>query len=335
MVVPAPMGQSFTREQLVEVLDRLETAGSWSTEHSAALLAELDRAPAPAGQAPLPSAVPLGSRLAEAAAYAGAALVGAAGILLVGQRWEDLGRPGRVAILAGVTVVLAVVGASVAAVRPRGRRVLLAPAHAVRRRLSSTALTIAAATAAGTAGVIATSHELLAVAVTAVLAVAVAEWVAPSAVSETAALGAACLLAGSIVEEAGVSTTWLTLALAAVGLGWAALSSRSVLVVPALGLALGLVLVLYSGAIAAFENTQPTTAIGIAVLALLAVGGLAHFVRHSAWASAIVGVLALAVLVLRISTDSLGPVVAVLLTGLVLLGVGAVLLVRRRASGPR
>ena len=42
-----------------------------------------------------------GNRLAEAAGYAGAVLIGAAGAVLVGEHWEALGRPGRVAVLAG------------------------------------------------------------------------------------------------------------------------------------------------------------------------------------------------------------------------------------------
>jgi hypothetical protein len=342
MVSPAPPTQSITREQLRSALDRLQTAGAWSPEQSSALLDELDRGTAPAAgpTTPTPVAAPLSSRLAEAAAYAGAALVGAAGAVLVGQRWEDLGRPGRVAILAGITVVLAAVGAAVASVRPRGRQVLLAPAQAVRRRLASTSLTIAAGTAAGTAGVLATSHELLVVALTAVVAVAAAQWVAPSAVSEAAALGAVCLLAVAVLDETvpdqePTAVTAMVVTFAGVGLGWAALSRTPVLTVPTLGLSLGLVVALYAGTAGAFSEVQPGSAVAVGVLAVLAVGGLAYYVRTSAWPAAVAGVLALAVLVLKFSSDSLSPVLAVFLTGLVLLGVGAVLLIRRRARVPQ
>jgi hypothetical protein len=218
--------------------------------------------------------------------------------------------------------------------------VLLVPEHAVRRRLASTSLTIAAGTAAGTAGVLATGHELLAVAVTAVVAVAVAQWVAPSAVSETAALGAGCLLVVAILDEVApdqesTTLTAMVLAFAALGLGWAALSRTRVLTVPTLGLALGLVVALYAGTAGAFAGIQPGEAAGVGVLVLLAAGGLAYYVRASAWPAAVAGVLALAALVLKFSSDSLSPVVAVFLTGLVLLGVGAVLLLRRRSTGRR
>jgi MYXO-CTERM domain-containing protein len=43
----------------------------------------------------------------------------------------------------------------------------------------------------------------------------------------------------------------------------------------------------------------------------------------------------LAALVLKFSSDTLSPVIAVFLTGLVLLGVGAVLLLRRRTTDRR
>ncbi|GAA3167425.1 hypothetical protein GCM10010531_20210 [Blastococcus jejuensis] len=337
---PAPMRQSIPREQLMGALDRLQAAGTWSPEQATALLDELDRGAGPPEGPPRPAGVPLSSRLAEAAAYAGAALVGAAGAVLVGQRWEELGRPGRVAVLAGITLVLAVVGLAVAAVRPRGRQIMLGPEHAVRRRLASTSLTIAAGTAAGTAGVLVTGHGLLAAAVTAVVAVAAAHWVAPSAVSETAGLGAVCLLAIAVLDEAtpdqeSTTATAMVLAFAAVGLGWAALSRTRVLTVPTLGLSLGLVVALYAGTIGVFAELQPGAAIAVGVLAVLAVGGLAYYVRTAEWPAAVAGVLALAILVLKFSSDSLSPVVAVFLTGLVLLGVGALLLVRRRAAGRR
>ena len=160
MVSPAPTTRTFSREQLVRALDRLQADGRWSPYHAAALLQELDASVAAPPAAP-PERAPLGNRLAEAAAYAGAVLIGAAGAVIVGQQWEDLGRSGRVAVLAGVTLVLVGVGVAVAAVRPGGPTVLRRPEHAVRRRLASTALTIAAATAAGTVGNLVTGTSFL------------------------------------------------------------------------------------------------------------------------------------------------------------------------------
>jgi hypothetical protein len=336
MAGPAPTTRTFSREQLVRVLDRLQADGRWSPYHAAALLQELDASAEAAPTAPPaaepPERAPLGNRLAEAAAYAGAVLIGAAGAVIVGQQWEDLGRPGRVAVLAGITLVLAGVGIAVAAVRPGGPSALRRPEHAVRRRLASTALTIAAATAAGAVGNLVTDTSFVLAAGTAVLVMAGAQWLAPSAVSEAGALVSVVLLAGAVAEEANVPDPVFLLTVTAVGLAWAALSWTPVLTVPTLGLALGLSLALWGGGVGANYGTQPEEGIGIAVLVLLAAGGLALYVRTGRWPLAAAAVIALALLVFRLTSDSLGAPVALLLTGLVLLGAGAVLLIRRRAA---
>jgi len=334
MASPAPGTPTITRDQLARALGRLQSDGVWSPDQVAALLAEIDRtAPPTATAAPStapPAAVPLASRLAEAAAYAGAVLVGAAGALLVGQNWDVLGRPGRAAVLGGVTVLLAVAGGIVAAMHRGGRAELRGPVHAVRRRLASTALTLATVTAAGTAAVLASDHQALVAGLVAVVAIALAQWVAPSALSEIAALGAVVLLVAAVLAEADASMAVVVTTMALVGLAWAAASRTRLCTVPTLALVLGLVVSLYAGAAGAFGGAGLTTVVGCGVLGLLAAGGLLAYLRSSRWAPAVVGVLALAALVLRISSDSLSPVLAVLLTGLVLLGVGAVLLFRRR-----
>lgn len=332
MVSPAPTTRTFSREQLVRALDRLQADGRWSPYHAAALLQELDGSVEVPSAARPPERAPLGNRLAEAAAYAGAVLIGAAGAVIVGQQWEDLGRPGRVAVLAGTTLVLLGVGVAVAAVRPGGPTLLRRPEQAVRRRLASTALTIAAATAAGTVGNLVTGTSFVLAAATAVLVLAGAQWLAPSAVSEAGGLASVVLLAGSILEESDASDPVFLVTITAVGLAWAALSWTPVLTVPTLGLALGLSVSLWGGGVGAFYGTQPEEGIGIAVLVLLAAGGLAGYVRTGRWPLAAAAVLALALLVFRLTNDSLGAPVALLLTGLVLLGTGALLLIRRRAN---
>jgi hypothetical protein len=210
--------------------------------------------------------------------------------------------------------------------------VLLQPAHAVRRRLASTALTIAAATAAGAVGNLVTGTSFVLGAGTAVLVMAGAQWLAPSAVSEAGALVAVVVLAGAVLQEATTSDPAFLVTITVVGLAWAALAWTPVLTVPTLGLALGLALALWGGAVGAFYGTQPEEGIGIAVLVLLAAGGLAGYVRGGRWPLAAAAAVALAVLVFRLTSDSLGAPVALLLTGLVLLGAGALLLVRRRAA---
>lgn len=336
MVSPAPTTRMFSREQLMRALDRLQADGRWSPQQAAALLEELERTAPPAAAGPVPAQrapASIGSRMAEAAAYAGAVLIGAAGAVIVGQQWDDLGRPGRVAVLAAVTLVLAGVGVAVAAVRPGGPTVLRRPEHAVRRRSASTALTIAAATAGGAVGNLVTDPSFLLAAGTAVLVMAGAQWLAPSAVSEAGSLAAVVLLAGAILEEADASDPVFLVTVTAVGLAWTALSWTPVLTVPNLGLALGLSVALWAGGVGAFYGTQPEEGIGIAVLVLLAAGGLTSYVRTGRWPLAAAGVLALALLVFRLTNDSLGAPVALLLTGLVLLGAGTVLLIRRRTEG--
>jgi hypothetical protein len=323
------------REGLVAALDRLEATGAWSAEQAAALLAEVDRGPAaPAPPAPSAPAARRTSRLAEAAAYAGAVLVGVAGAVLVGQQWTELGRSGRVAVFAGVTVVLAAAGVAVAAVRPRGRAALTVPAHAVRRRLASTALTGASAAAAGTAALLVEGHAWLAAGATAVVAIALTQWTAPSAVSEVGALAAGNVLAGAVLAEVGAPATAVVLVLSALGAGWAALSWTPVPTVPVLALALGLAEVLAAGSagVAGAERlSTPSVVAGLAVLGTLAVAGVAGYVRTARWPLAAAGALALAALVLRVTSQSLSPVLAVLLTGLVLLAASVALLLRGRS----
>jgi hypothetical protein len=333
MASPAPTTRTFSREQLMTALQRLQADGRWSPLQASALLDELDRSTATVPAAPpRGSQASLGNRLAEAAGYVGAVLIGAAAAVLAGQHWDELGRGGRVAILLGVTLVLAAIGIAVALVRPGGAAALRQPAHAVRRRLASTALTISAATAAGAVGNLVTEHDFLLGTGIAVLVLAVAQWLAPSAVSETAALAAVALLTGAVLEEAGAPDSVFLGTLVAVGLAWAGLAWTPVLTVPTLGLALGLGLALYWAAVAAFYGTQPEEGLGIVVLVLLVAAGLAGYVRTGRWPLAAAVAVALTVLVFRLTSDSLGAPVALLLTGLLLLGMGAVVLVRRRAA---
>ena len=277
-----------------------------------------------------------GNRLAEAAGYAGAVLVGAAGAVLVGQQWETPrpsgpgGRAGRASRSSSPPS---------ASRRPRPAR--RAPPscgsreHAVRRRLASTALTIAAATAAGTVGNLATEPHFAARRRhgRAGRSPPPSGWRrARSARSRRC--GGRPAARRAVLDEAKArrrpssSSRWPS---------WASRGRRS----PGRrcspsrrsGSRSASAVALYAGGVGAFYGTQPEEAIGIAVLALLAAGGLAGYVRTGRWPLAAAAALALAALVFRLTSDSLGAPVALLLTGLVLLGIGAVLLVRRRSGG--
>ena len=168
---------------------------------------------------------------------------------------------------------------------------------------------------------------------TAVLVMAGAQWLAPSAVSEAGALVAVVLLAGCGPrggDRLGPGLPGHGHRRRA-GLGGAGLDARCSPSPPS-GWRWASSLALWAGAVGAFYGTQPEEGIGIAVLVLLAAGGLAGYVRSGRWPLAAAAALALAVLVFRLTSDSLGAPVALLLTGLILLGAGALLLVRRRAA---
>lgn len=317
--------------ELTQALDRLVTRGVLTPMQAAAVRDELG-GPVSGQVVPPPARPPLAGRLAEVAAYAGAVLVGAAAMLLVGQQWDQLGRPGRALLLGAVTLVLAAAGLVAAGAAPRGRSALCLPAHAVRRRFASTALSLAAAAAAGTVAVLLTDHQLLVFALIGVAAICAAQTLAPSAVSELAALGALCLLAGAVVEEADTSLTTAVLLYAVVGAAWVALSRTAALTQPTLALSLGLTVVVTAGAIGAFYDAVPAEPVGTAILALVTVAGLATYLRLPHWPLAAAAVAALALIVLSVTNDRLGPAIGVLLTGLVLLAGSGLVLLRRRAA---
>lgn len=111
-------------DRLRAALNRLVERGTLDPHQADAVLAEVG------GRGPRPA---LRRLLAEIAGYLGAAFVVGAAMLFVSDRWDQLDRPGRVALLGGMAVVLAGAGA---AVRWRGR-----PTDDLRRRLASTLLT--------------------------------------------------------------------------------------------------------------------------------------------------------------------------------------------------
>jgi hypothetical protein len=340
MTSQLPATRRVPHGQVTAALRRLQAAGTLSTDQVSAVLQELDRAAGHAPDAGSDAAPPTAGRaagrapgarlgwLAEAAAYAGAALVLIAGAVLVGQQWDGLGRPGRVAVLTAVALVLAVAGAAVATARPGGVRALRRPEHAARRRLASTLLAGAVAAIAGTAAVLVPSSPALAAGIVAVVAVVAAQRIAPSAVTETAALGSVCLLAAAVLTETAATAVPAVLTFAVVGAGWLLLVRAGAFTVPTLATVLGLTVLTVAAGTGAFTEA-PVRTVGLVLLAAQAAGCLAAFVRAGRWPSAAAAVAALVLMVLRVTGDSLGPVVAVLIAGLALLGSGAAMLLVR------
>jgi len=119
-------------DSLRAALDRLVARGVLDRDQAGAVLAEVG-----------PPAGPGTARrrlLGEIAGYLGASFVVGATLLFLGERWDELGRGGRFAILAAMAVILFGSGLVV--------RLRRGPGDDVRRRLSSTLFTGAAAAAA-------------------------------------------------------------------------------------------------------------------------------------------------------------------------------------------
>jgi uncharacterized membrane protein len=315
------------RSRLVETLERLRQDGTLSPAQVTRVLDALDDGN------DTPSGGLRTSRLVEAAAYAGGVLVAAAGLLLVGQRWEELGRPGRVAVLAGVTLALTAVGVVVGPQRPPGRAPHQHPAPPTRRRLAGTVLSGAAVSAAGTVALLDPDRPVPA-AVTAVLLMAVVQWAAPGVVPESVALGSVLYLTGSVLDLDHAQWSAVVVSFALVGTAWAAAAGTRLFSAPVPATALGLAVVLLSG-VMALGWESASRPYGITILALLAVVGLGAFVRGGRWPLAAAGAAALAAIVLDTSSESLGPAVGIMLSGVLLLVLAlGMVLVRRRRSGP-
>jgi hypothetical protein len=254
----APLETSHDRAAITRALERLQHDGTLTRTQVEAVLGELDQVLSSVAPGAPPGGT-RGNRFAEAAAYAGAVLVAASGVLLVVQQWNDLTRLGRVAVLAVITLLLGAAGLLLVTARPRGRTALLDPRRSVRRRAAATVLTAAAVTAAGTGLLLVPDHALLTAGLIAVAVILPSTAAAPSAVSETAALGAVLLLIAGVFEEADPSLAVAIPVLAAAGVGWALLSTTGLVTLPRLALTLGLAVTLWSCAAGAFSGEQPAT----------------------------------------------------------------------------
>jgi hypothetical protein len=159
-----------------QALQELTTRGVLSPDQESAVIAALEDNAAP-------------PRVAEIAAYLGGGLVLGGAALVLGVSWEDLSRLARVGVLGGATAALLVAAVLVAG----GFAAVRTVAHR-RRRVVSTLFSLAAVTAAFTAGTATSSHEFV-VGATAGLLVAVAAYVLVTTVLAYLTTAAAALLA--------------------------------------------------------------------------------------------------------------------------------------------
>ncbi len=286
----------------------------------------------------------------EAGFYVGVAFVVAAVTVVVAQQWSSFGRPGQIALITGFALLAVFAGSLVAwPARPRrlgpgGRRTGGRRTGGLRRRAASALLTAGAILAAGDAALIVADpwSSPLAGAVTAVTLLVVGQLLAPTLLSQVALAVSSVFLATSVSEllfREGYDASpqdWqrrqvlFALPPIAVGAAWAWVIARW-LRYRALAVSLGLVIMVFF----ALTMLGPQRTPGSVTLVLIAVATLISYLRDPVWPWLVAAVMALAAVVFIQAGDTLGPAIAFLLAGLVLLvGVGVLLLFERRRDQP-
>ncbi|MDR7273629.1 DUF2157 domain-containing protein [Catenuloplanes atrovinosus] len=296
--------------RLRAALDALVERGVLDRTQAGAVVAELAARPArrPEG---------LRRRLGEAAGYLGASLVLGATVLIVGEHWEELGRTGRVAVPAGLAVVLSLAGLLVR------RRGAASAGEAVHRRLASTLLTGAAITAGFAAEV--GLDDLSAVAWGATLGLTVLGYaLARSAVGLLVAAGAACGLYGDLLDRFNLDADGVFGGgLVAMGMLWAVLAYASVVAERRFALAIAVILGLTGSQVVIVTADGPLTYVFGALVAAVC---FAAYLRGRDWIALAGGVIGVTLVVPEflydITDGSLGPSGVMLIAGLTLLAGG-------------
>jgi hypothetical protein len=307
--------------RLPAALDRLVDRGVLNRTQADAVLAET------AGQAPPGAAHGRRRLFGEIAGYLGASFVVGATLLFLGEQWEELGRAGRFAVLAVMAVILLGSGLAV-----RLRRDV--NGDDVRRRLSSTLFTGAAAAAA--------------FAVFVGLDTAGDDYLAPSdrAPFVASAVGLAVVVAGYLLARTALGqlgmavgaysfvVTLLALTNAdgpvAVGVGtlllgvlWAGLFWRRLVAERRLGLAVAVTLGLIGAQWMLLSEHDSGDFLGYALTALVAAGCFTAYARMRDWIPLAGGVAGATLVVPEVLYDltdgSLGPSGVMLAAGVTLL----------------
>lgn len=293
--------------------------------HDALVRTEESAEPGPAH-----TAVP---QLVEVVAYLGGALVLAAGALFVAQQWQDLPFGARVTLLVAVTLVLAAAGAVSARV-PGGTSALLREAEDTRRRLAGALFTGAGLAAAFLVGYV--TDEVLDVsfpeiywpavigAAAGMVLAAVGYRVAPTAVGVVGLLAGLCTVVvqlASGVDTAGSEGDAAGVAFFLAGAGWLVLTELGVFRELTVARTLGVALTLFGAQVPAIDGTHAW--LGYLLTSVVAVGGVAAYLRTHAWpylAGAVLGVTVVVPEAVADWTDgSLGAVGGVLVAGITLL----------------
>ncbi len=273
-------------------------------------------------------------RLSELAGYVGGALVVAAGVFFVADRWESLSVPQQVGLLAGIGVLL-VVAAVTVGLTGGGLATLRSGVQPVRQRLASVLFTAGAA--AGTSAVVVGLADViqrrgtemtqgpligLAGSATFILVCGVGYALAPTVLGQVGvAAGAAFAIPFTLDSVGDVEAVPTGLLFLALGLAWLALAEtgfwREVMVGRLVGAAFALI-----GAQIPVGSDQAW--VGYLLTFLVALGGFGVYVARHAWPYLAIGVVGVTLAVPEAVYDwtegALGTAWVLLVAGVTLLG---------------
>lgn len=277
----------------------------------------------------------------EAAAYVGAALIVASGIVLVAQNWEDLSIGARFAILLAATVVALGAALTISTRIQGGRATILTPTQAPRCRLAGV-LFVAGALAAGGCVVVLLPEDSLwfPLAMLLGLAVTIVGYaLAPSWITGLAMVFASFMLVqtlftewlnsrpyadtyfydDALIAQRARDERWGMLGLVLLGTLWTAvISPRLAARLPVL--AGGAVLTLMGS----FALLGTDRAFGLVAAALLAGLGFWRYLREGLWPWLVLAVAELTAFVFVLVGGANRPALAFLVAGTVLLASSAV-----------
>ena len=273
---------------------------------------------------------PLRRRFAELAGYVGGAFVVSAGGIFFATQWPELSGGAQVALLVGLSMVLAVAAVAVAGIGD-GFAAIRSGAEPVQRRLAGVLMIGAGVSAAAAVGIqvdrmiedFTTAPPILAFTTFTLVAVA-GYLLAPTVVGQLAiAVGLFAMVPSGLDYAFGeVSAVAVGLIVLGIGVAWLALTERGLWWSTASARAFGCALVLLGAQFPAFDWDDQW--VGYLLLAGVAAAAFLAYVARTAWPYLATGVAALTLVVpqalLEWTDNALGPAGALLATGVTLLG---------------
>ena len=314
------VGPEPARDRLTGALDRLVVRGVLSRPQADAVLAEV------AGQPQAGRPQGLRRLVGEIAGYLGASFVVGATLLFLSEQWGVLGRPGRFLILAAMAVILFGSGLVV-----HVRRDQLGD---VRRRLSSTLMTGAAAAAGFAAFAILdnTANDFappsdrapFVGSVTGLAVVVVGYLLARTALGQLGMAVAAFAAYGTLLELIGVDgSVELGVGMLVLGVLWAGLAWRRLVAEHRFALAIAVTLGLIGAQTVLFEDRPADKIFAYSLTALVAGCCFTAYAKMREWVLLAGGVAGATLVVPEILYDvtdgSLGASGVMLVAGVTLL----------------